>query len=220
MKLNRILSTVLVIVMLVTGMLATFPFSASAAAEDEIVVSVNKNSVEKSEEEILAIVKAFKEKPKYDSVEDMLAAENPDYLDSITLGDSYVLFINRYTGVVYYKNNASGEIIVSNPYDSASNVKSEVLGQITIGYATKSKPTDDRYEYSFECINEGSFISVEKYGNNSIKVTYYLGEPESVHRVPDSIYTDDMASWSTLRIPSAAWTRKGSTPPRSGWAIP
>jgi len=196
MKIKRILSTVLVIAMLVTGMLATIPFGASAAEEKtSATVSVNPNSVELGEEEILALIKAYKEKSGFTSAADMLSAENPDYLDSISLGNDYILYINRYTGVVYYKNNITGEIIMSNPFDTDKNVKPEVLGQLTICYSTKSKPKEDRWEYSFDCINEGSFISVEKYGNDSIKVTYYLGEPESVHRVPDAIFSEDMGEW-------------------------
>ena len=179
--------------MLVTGMLAAFPFSAAAAETAEgpkaNVPTLDPNVY--TEEKLLEIVKAFKEKKTFTSSAEMLAAENPEHLATIEYGN-YVLYVNIITGVLYYKNNVTGEIITSNPYNTESNVQSEVLGQLTITYATKSKPTDDKYEFSFDCIGEGSFITVNSLNNGSIKVTYYLGEPEAVHRVPDAIFSDDM----------------------------
>ena len=189
--------------MLVTCMLAAFPFSA-AAAGSPVTPNVTVTKPEKSEEDILGIVKAFKEGDKYASAADMLASDlAAGYLDTIELNNgadlNYVLYVNRYTGVIYYVNNITGEIITSNPYDNDANIKSEVLSQVVISYSTKSKPTVDNYEYSFDCLLEGSFVTISKVknsaGEDAIQVNYYLGEPESVHRVPDSIFTSDMGEY-------------------------
>ena len=39
------------------------------------------------------------------------------YLDSVDSKDKmYSIYVNRYTGVMYYVNNLTGQILMSNPY--------------------------------------------------------------------------------------------------------
>ncbi len=197
MKFNRILSTVLVIVMLLTGMIATFPISAAADSSAESpVVTVTKEN--KTEEEILAIVQAYQSGTNYSSAQEMLQAElTAGYLDSIVYGD-FVLYVNRYTGMVYYVNTVTGQILTSNPVDLSTykeGKNKDIFSQITITYATHAAPKTDVEEYSFECILESSFITVSKGSNNSIVVKYQLGESEAVNRVPDSIFSSDMEEY-------------------------
>ena len=194
MKLNRILSTVLVIVLLLTGMIATFPMGAAAAEEaaEKPVVSVIEDT--KTEEEKLAIITAYQKETLYTSAQEMLKADlDAGYLDSITYKD-FAIYVNRYTGVSYYVNGKSGQVLTSNPIDSGiyKDVPKDVLSQITITYSSHAKPTTNIEDYSFRCISQSSFITVTKGEGDTIVVKYFLGESEAVDRVPDAIFASDM----------------------------
>ena len=172
MKLNRILSTVLVIVLLLTGMIATFPMGAAAAEEaaEKPVVSVIEDT--KTEEEKLAIITAYQKETLYTSAQEMLKADlDAGYLDSITYKD-FAIYVNRYTGVSYYVNGKSGQVLTSNPIDSGiyKDVPKDVLSQITITYSSHAKPTTNIEDYSFRCISQSSFITVTKGEGDTIVV--------------------------------------------------
>ncbi len=190
MKLNRILSSLLVIVLLVTGILAAFPVGASAE-EETPAVSV-KPEAELSEDEVKKIVQAYKE-AKFQSAEELLASDfDNGYLDSITY-KGYSLYVNRYTGFIYYVNNLTGQILTSNPIDPgfSPKISPSVLSTIELNYVTHAAPDKDEYEYSISCIEDGSLISVSA-TENGIKVDYVLGEAASIYLVPGAIMMDDL----------------------------
>ena len=190
MKLNRILSSLLVIVLLVTGILAAFPISA-AAEEERPVISVNTDA-EVTEEQIKSIVAEYKA-ADFDTAAELLQSElDKGYLDSISY-KGFTLYINRYTGVIYYVNDLTGQILTSNPIDPGENknITDGVLSQVEIIYSTHADPKADRNEYSISCINDGTFITLSA-TDNGIKVDYILGEAESIYLVPGAILMSDM----------------------------
>ena len=193
MKLNRILSSLLVIVLLITGTLAAFPITA-AAAEDAPVVNVKPNA-ELSEAEVKDIVSAYKDST-FETAAELLASDLAnEYLDSITY-KGFTVYVNRYTGFVYYVNNTTGQILTSNPHDpgNSPDISASVLSQIELTYVTHSAPDKDATEYSTSCIEDGTLISVSA-TENGIRVDYVLGEAESIYLVPGAILMDDMEEY-------------------------
>ena len=194
MKFNRLIALVLVVITLITTMLAILPVAAAADSTEQVEVKLPDTIIE-NEAERLAIIAEYKNQKadKYASANDMLAADinNCAYINR----GEYSLYINVYTGFVYYKNNTTGQVLTSNPIDPGENpnLSAEVLSQIVITYATHAKPNDqdNKTLTSFAGISDGSAISVKKNGN-SLEVTYSLGESEAVERVPAAIFMSDM----------------------------
>jgi hypothetical protein len=154
MKLKRIISTALMVVMIFTTLVAVLPVGASAAyspsgagvnaAIPEGTESASLNSAE--------LTKYLNEylKYKFETAEEMLAYEcERGYLYCSKFGDHYTLYINKYTGFVYYVNNYTGQILTSNPVDpgNASDIgtASEIMSQLSLSFIevtnSTSRPT-------------------------------------------------------------------------------
>ena len=142
--------------MLFASICTVIPVTSHAAQSDEVKVNVL------SQDKVITDVDTIKEictkeyalyGSKYHGLDFENAQEMLDYeigrgyIDSIETAN-YSLFINRYTGFVYYRNNKTGQILTSNPIDPAyktqnsNNVVSlgntagtkDVLGQIEVKY--------------------------------------------------------------------------------------
>ena len=200
MKFNRIIASMLVLVTLITAMLAVMPVAQAAESESAVVTLPTHDYTATGEAEKLEIVAAYKSQKEnaYASASDMLDADiASDRVASIVRGN-YQIYINVYTGFVYYKNTVTGQVLTSNPIDPGENpnLSAEVLSQVVITYASHAKPKDDKVITSFAGLADGSALVVTKNdSNNTLEVTYSLGESEAVERVPDAIFVSDMEQY-------------------------
>ena len=224
MKLNRIISTALVFVMLFAALASLVPVTALAEESEGVKVSVaTSDEIITDEATIKEIcneylnygslytdanntVKDF----TFETAEELLAYEldpNGDgdgsdgYLDSIESGN-YILYVNRYTGFVYYQNKVTGQIITSNPIDPSSIMeanRTEVMSQLEVGYYIISNPgSKPKEENSLKWIMQGSTLSLSEI-ENGISVKYCIGEvaSSSVFLVPGAVVKEDFEEYIT-----------------------
>ena len=187
---NRILSFALVLVMLFTSMIAVFPMSA-AAAESEVVVSVGTPDPDIKTKDV---VESYKKVGAYATAQDMLEADKAaGSLDSITAGN-YKLYVNRYTGVMYYQNTVTGQLLISNPYDhNATNVEKDegVFSQIEIEYQSLADPSGSalRY-YSATWLQDGYNLEISAM-DGGIRIGYTLGNKVEDLYAPAAMMSED-----------------------------
>ena len=116
MKLKRIFSSALVVVMLFGAIVGAYPIAASAA------YSANSNSSALNATANLTADQVTEYLTKYlsydfSTAEELIEAElDAGYLYSVNSANQYyTLYVNKYSGMVYYKNNVTGQILTSNP---------------------------------------------------------------------------------------------------------
>ena len=160
MKLKRIISTALTVIMLFTTLVAVIPVNSGAAHSPSSVVSESTMSLE----EIQSFVRETYLKYKFNTAEEMLKAElDAGYLDYATTANGlFSMYVNRYTGFFYYRNNYTGQILTSNPIDpglgktpqagaSETDLQTpsaeKIMGQIDIKLVDASNTTNS-YEYN------------------------------------------------------------------------
>ena len=194
MKLNRILSLALVMVMLVTSFAAIIPVKAEAAFTSEI------NSQRLSLAEVESIIKSFKTgkngetdpltglEDTFDDAYERLEYDlEKGYLDKASNG-KFTIYVNRYTGVMYYQNNATGEMLTSNPFDFPITVgtNEELFSQIVIKYSSVTDTETDKTMYSSVEAAGRNQISVTRI-NGGLRVNYSMGNTATRALVPSSI---------------------------------
>ena len=198
MKLNKILSSSLVLVMLLTLIIGVIPTTAFAA-EDGVEISIKDTDLIEDVDQIKKICQDYLAY-NFSEASEMLAHElELGYLDYIRDGD-FAVYVNRYTGFMYYVNSRTGQILTSNPTDPAYQTKeggttvslsNEIMGQLMIEYfaLTDTKP----YTYdSLRWIMDGSLLSVSEY-EGGIAVQYTLGSAADSFIAP-SVLTLDTAN--------------------------
>ena len=192
MKLNRIISSALIFVMLFASIVAAIPVTGFASEEAEYKVSVLENDTrdEKAVKEIYDtyLTYGFGElnKFKFKTVEDCLQYElSMGYLDSVEYGD-HAIYVNRYTGLMYYVNHVTGQILTSNPIDpayAATNPNNIVsvgdaygfLSQLELQYFHITDSQKVETLYTLTEIMDGAPLLVTKL-SNGLSVKYILGE--------------------------------------------
>ena len=201
---KRILSSVLVIVMLIAGVLTAFPFSVAAAESSNGVVTTYPEE-KLTDDEKQAVIDDYQKKT-FESAKKMYDYDlDNDYLATLTYeGGKFMLAVNIYTGVVYHIDNtdpANPIIYTSNPYDKDTKTY-DLMSQVAITYVTQAQPSDEKNktEYSFSGIKSGLYLDVqwEKNSNGQIigiRSNYKLGAPEQIYRVPDAIFADDLGEY-------------------------
>ncbi len=190
MKLKRILSSALVVVLLFGSMIGVMPMKSSAAYAD------TSASTLLGEEEIWALAEEICGY-KYSSLEEMLNDElSKEYLVPVYYNNSklsrYTLYVNKYTGFVYYKDNLTGQILSSNPYSYPrlagsviSTLNADMASQIVIYYSETTKTTVSQLYSSLDAARNAQ-ISVE-YISNGIRVNYTLGDTVARYLLPGYI---------------------------------
>ena len=170
MKLKRILSSALVVIMLFSAVAVAAPIDASAAHYSTV------DTGKLSDDEVKAIVQEYRT-AKFNSAEEMFQYDLANgYLDYST-NVNYTIYVNRYTGVMYYRNELTGEMLTSNSYNfGGADVKSSSpwASQVSVTY---SKVTDTSYEAtlnSSEWASERNQIQVSKI-ENGLRVNYAIG---------------------------------------------
>ncbi len=197
MNIKKIVSTALVAVLVFTCVIAAFPITARAAYSDYTHTTNDASSAANAQEAVNTVKGMY----SYATAEDMLTAEKTaGYLDSCRMtnenGEVYTLYVNRYTGMVYYVNETTGQILTSNPYDTSdlssvldSNPYIQQLkSQILLTYTETSSMTStlssmtsfnmavvDRYQITVSPIADG------------LRVNYTLGDTSRRPLVPHGI---------------------------------
>lgn len=185
MNFKRIVSSALVCVMMFMAVAALLPVHASAAYSSE----VDKTST-LTPEQVKEIVKTALN-GNYATKQEMLDAELAlGYLDSVsTPNGEYTIYVNRYTGVMYYKNNLTAQILTSNPAGmkySESVKTEELLSQLCIEFYETSMP-DNEYKYwSTTWSALYSQISVDPIAGG-LRVSYTLGDTSTRFLVPGMV---------------------------------
>ena len=199
--------------MLFASIVAVFPVTSFAAENTAHKVTVLESDVQ-DEKELRAKAKAVCEAyMKYgfgdptlggfcfETVEDCLQYElGQGYIDSVEYGD-YAIYVNRYTGLMYYKNLKNGQIITSNAIDPAyattnpsniSSVKdnSGFLSQIELQYFNITNTNKGETLYSFTEIMDGAVPKVKALANG-LSVTYILGEADANFIAPGAVEAED-----------------------------
>ena len=175
MKLNKIISSALVLVMLFASFCVVIPVSAAEEEKKTEISVMDQEKVITDLSEIQKILTAYKGY-KFETAYDMLQYElENNYLDSLKYDDR-MIYVNRYTGVMYYVNEKTGQIITSNPIDlgKSEGIDTNFFSQIEVEYFTTTDVSTGKYN-SFSWINTGSFISVSNYDDDGIAVEYALG---------------------------------------------
>ena len=170
MNLKRILSSALVAIMLFAAITVLIPQKAEAAYSS----FVGANNITK--DEVVEIVEAY-QKASYSSAEEMFQADLAQgYLDHSTNGE-YSIYVNRYTGVMYYRNNLTGEMLTSNSYnyEGYSGAVEALTSQICVTYATISATENDKRYYSSTWAAKFNQITVTKI-DNGLRVSYAIGD--------------------------------------------
>ena len=188
MKLNKIVSSLLLAVILFTAVIAIIPTRADAA-----YVSNSTGSASLSTDQIKAMVgeiylNTSDNRYAFETAEQMLRYEQQmGYLNSVSTPDKqYSIFVNKYTGILYYVNNLTGQILTSNPTDytvSSDNVTNEqLMSQIVVEFTEIA--TGYNYEYnSTKWAALYTQISTE-FINGGIRVNYTLGDTTARFLLP------------------------------------
>ena len=178
--------------MLFSSIVAVIPFSSLAAtAAAEPIVSVLPEEDRLKDTDALAgpienYKAAYGKTMVFDTAEEMLNYEldpdgNPNtadgYLDSIVYGN-YAIYINRYTGFVYYQNVKTGQILTSNPLDPAkNNYNPNLYSQIELEYFQTTDANNKGTFTSMDSIYKGSMLKLSKTADGKgIIVTYRLAD--------------------------------------------
>ena len=199
MNIKRILSTALVVVMLFTTLIAAVPFAASAAYSPSSATA-NANIPEGYEEANLnqADLEAYLEEyVEYDfaSAGEMLNYElERGYLYyTNSSGMQYTMFVNKYTGFIYYVNNVTGQILTSNPINpkQAPGVddKQTLMSQIVINFAEAENSAKAKTYTSFRWAAMRSQISVSAI-SGGFRVNYTLGDTAARFLLPGWVKAD------------------------------
>ena len=207
MNIKRILSTALVVVMLFTAIVAAIPFGAYAAYSDSSASSATKvpDGYTEADYDMKVLTNYLNDYLSYNytSASDMLNNELEKgvlyYVNST--GDRYSLFINKYTGFVYYVNNLTGQILTSNPINpsSISASKEVLMSQIFIQYIEVLNQSDGVKDFnSFTEASMRDQITVTPI-SGGLRVNYTLGDAMARFLLPGMVEAKEFEE--TLLVP-------------------
>ena len=191
-KFNRILSSVLLAIMMFSCVVILIPTKTSAAYAGESTAKVETLT----SDEVKDIVRAAG-KYAFGSAEEMLTFEDGEgYLDSVTSKDGkYSIYVNRYTGVMYYVNNVTGQILTSNPYNYESSDDTTdklLLSQILVEFTEIS--TSKKIEYNSTDWAALYTQITTSFIDGGIRVKYTLGDTTARFLLPGRIKADKFES--------------------------
>jgi len=199
MKLNKIISSALLVAMMFTLVIAAVPFTASAAYTDNGTGA----SATLTPDEVTNFVKGVyggthDDKTagyQFNTPEEMLEHEKSlGYLSEMSSADKkFTIYVNGYTGYLYYVNNVTGQVLTSNPYyydDTMTEVdKFRLSSQIQISFSeiSSNSPAVDYYSTQWAALR--SQITTE-FIKGGIRVNYTLGDTTARYLLPGRILAD------------------------------
>ncbi len=195
MNIKKILSSLLVVVLMFGAIVGLIPSGAMAAHSPSV-----SGSSAFTKEEIKNIVKTSYQygTPNtdydFDNALEMLDYElERGYLDSVnSKGGEYTIYVNRYTGLVYYVDNVTGQILTSNPYNpaelnSSAEARYDLMSQLVLNYRPRDGfTTTDTTYYSTKWAGEYAQISISAIVGG-LRVNYTLGDTSTRFVVPGQI---------------------------------
>ena len=188
MKIKRILSSALTAVILFTTIVAVMPVQASAA-HSAVVDTTSQYTTDEIKSNILEPMLKY----NYSAADEMLAYElEMGYLDYIHSGDKkFSLYANRYTGVVYYVNNVTGQILTTNPYNPAyaniaDTIKTDLMSQVYITYSAVGSTALPKTYDSYTWAASYGQISVSPI-SSGLRVNYTLGDTSLRFLLPECL---------------------------------
>ena len=130
-----------------------------------------------SENEIAESIATSYQQATFASAEEMFLSDlGKEYLDYVTNGE-YTIYVNRYTGVMYYRHNATGQMLCSNSYnfEKSQGAVDELSSQIMISYSTVSASNKDLSLESSKWAAMMNQIDVSRI-NGGLRVSYVIGD--------------------------------------------
>ncbi len=188
MKVKRILSSALLAVMIFSVLVAAFPMAASAAYSTEDVTTGTTATADLNSSELAAYLEQYLNY-NYTTAEQMLQDElAAGYLYTVNSKDNlYSIFVNKYTGMLYYKNNATGQLLTSNPKDPAGSTSApQLMSQIEIKFFESANTSSSPDYFSYEWAAKLSQISVSPI-SGGLRVNYTLGDTTPRFLLPGAI---------------------------------
>ena len=185
------------LVMVFTAISVVIP---AAEAEAAYSPSTSVSEATMNLEEINTYISDVYLKYNFGSAEEMLEYElAAGYLDHSTSADGlYTIYVNRYTGFLYYRNNFSGQILTSNPvnpgYGNVTGVVAEeIMSQISIKLYETSVSSN---QFNYNSVHWASLygqISVSEI-SGGLRVNYTLGDTSTRYLLPGLIKAEDFTN--------------------------
>lgn len=181
---KRILSTLLLLAMLVSTVAAT-GISASALENGDMIVNIPTGSHTQAVTDVLS--------QSYLSAQDKL--DNDPNMTLVAKNGTQELYCNPFTGEVYIKNIATGQIVGTNPYyigQSGTNmIPATLMSQLVVNfnYLSNLGANGTDYESYTQAAARGQ-ISVTPI-RGGIRVNYTIGDTTKRYAVPYGIMKDD-----------------------------
>lgn len=200
MRFKRILSTALLVVMIFTTVAAALPFTASAAhsqtaASASGIVPDGYKEANLKKAQLEEFIDNEYINYNFETAAEMLNYELQKgylYYSNFAVNESltYTLFVNKYTGFVYYVNNLTGQILTSNPINPASASskldKQVLMSQILVKYTEAENSTVGDTLNSTKESALRSQISVSNIAGG-IRVNYTIGDTAARFLLPGSL---------------------------------
>ncbi len=175
---KRILSTLLAVTLMLGTLVTVFTVGASAQTQTP---SITPASQKKPEDYIETV---------YGTPEEKL-----DTMDWVYTDDSgrYSLYVDSYSGEVACLDNATQQILFTNPYDVASladsdSTKYSVLSQIIVSYSEIGGKNGSLNSFKDAALESQIKVQAIKKG---VRVEYTLGKESSIQLVPKLILAED-----------------------------
>ncbi len=185
---KKIISLLLAVIMLCGTMTGLSVITASAA--DTTSDSTTESSPAPGEEEEVL-----------DYMNEPLASpdEKLATMEKMYSKGNYTIYADERSGEVAVKDNVTGQVMFTNPYDLASsgataNIKSQLLSQIVVTYIDNGK---ENVFYSYEWAAELGQITVKNI-RGGIRVEYTIGREQARRLVPQWI---EKSRFETLILP-------------------
>ena len=135
----------------------------------------------------------------FDGAQDRLDYEaQQGYIISMTSpSKEYTIYVNKYTGMMYYKNNVTEQILTSNPAVlrdlKSDTAKRKLMNQISIKYSldTGAEVSNNGLLLSsLDAAERGQIIT--SFIADGIRVSYTIGDTTTRYNVPAQIMEEDL----------------------------
>jgi len=202
MKIKRIISSILLVAVVFTSLVVAFPTAASAAYSSVDSNSGSTATANLSKDEIKVYLDEYL-KYNYQTAEEMLMDElEAGYLYSKNSSNNYYsLYVNKYTGFVFYRNNITGQILTSNPVDPGylnasgalavgqASTREKLMSQIELKFYESANPDEGGTFTSFTESARRSQITVNQI-SNGFRVSYVLGDTDTRFLLPGAVIAE------------------------------
>ncbi len=186
MKIKKLISSALLVAVILTMVAGLIPVQSYAAYSSSVTEARLADAA------VSAIVSEY-EKADFENSREMFNYDKGNgYLDYSTNGE-YTIYVNRYTGVMYYVNNATGEMLTSNSSKingTSGGLLEDVTSQILIQYSSTTNTEKTETFYSSTWAAKKNQITVTKI-KNGLRVSYAIGETAVRALAPIRITADD-----------------------------